>query len=118
MGLKITAIGSILSAFFSSLCCVGPLVFTALGVGAGTTGFLASTAGFAKGLVPYRSLFIGLTFFLLGIGFFSVYRKKRDCATDPACSTNALKRTRTALWVIAGMAVILMLMPYILAIGS
>ena len=87
-------------------------------MGAGTTGFLAGMAGFTKALVPYRPLFVGLTFLLLGLGFFSVYRKKADCATDPACSTNTLKRTRTALWVITGMAVILMLMPYILAIGS
>ena len=62
--MKMTAIGSIFSAFFSSLCCAGPLIFTALGMGAGTTGFLAGTAQFAKGLIPYRPLFIGLTFFL------------------------------------------------------
>ena len=118
MGLKITAIGSIVSAFFSSLCCVGPLVFTALGIGAGATGFLASTAQFAKGLIPYRPIFIGLTFVLLGIGFFSVYRKKTDCATDSDCSIKNIHRIKTALWIITGIAIILILLPYILAIGN
>lgn len=118
MGVKMTATGSILSAFFSSLCCAGPLIFTALGVGAGTTGLLAASAEFAQGLVPYRPLFIGLTVLLLGIGFFSVYRKKTDCATDSACSIGTIRRTKTALWMITGIAVILILMPYLLAIGS
>lgn len=113
--LKITSMGSILSAFFSSLCCVGPLIFTALGVGAGTTGFLAGTAQFAKVLVPYRPLFIGLTFLLLGMGFYSVYRKGTRCATDSTCLPNTLKKTKAALWIITGLAVILM--PYLLAIG-
>jgi len=94
------------------------LIFTALGVGAGTTGFLAGMAGFAKGLVPYRPLFSGLTFFLLGMGFFSVYRKKADCAADSACSIKTIQKTKTALWVITCIAVILILMPYLLAIGS
>lgn len=94
--MKITSTGSILSAFFSSVCCVGPILFTALGVGAGTTGFLASTAQFAKGLVPYRPIFIGLAFFFLAIGFFSIYHRKADCATDSACSTNTSKTTKIA----------------------
>lgn len=115
--MKITSIGSILSAFFSSLCCVGPVIFTAIGVGAGTTGFLAGTAQFVKALVPYRPLFVGLAFFFLAIGFFSVYRRRTDCATDPTCSAKSISRTKTALWIIAGIAIILMLMPYLLAIN-
>lgn len=116
--MKITGMGSILSAFFSSLCCAGPLIFTALGVGAGTTGFLAGTAQFAKVLVPYRPLFIGLTFLLLTIGFFSAYRKGSNCAPDSSCSIKTVKRTKIALWLITGIAIILILMPYILAIGN
>ncbi len=116
--MKITSTGSILSAFFSSVCCVGPLVFTALGVGAGTTGFLAGTAQFTSELVPYRPLFIGIAFFFLAIGFYSVYRRKANCTTDDICSLKSINRTKTVLWIIASIAVILMLMPYILAIGS
>lgn len=116
--MKVTAIGSVLSAFFSSVCCIGPLIFTALGVGAGSAGFLAGTAEFTKALIPYRPLFIGFTLLFLGIGFFTVYRKKSVCATDPTCSPKTIHRTKTALRVITGIAIILMLMPYLLAIGS
>ena len=49
---SVASLGGIIAAFFASLCCIGPVVFTALGVGAGATGLLASTAGFMKGLVP------------------------------------------------------------------
>lgn len=116
---KITVVGSVLSAFFASVCCVGPVIFAALGVGAVATGFLASTAQFAKALIPYRPFFIGLTFLLLGMGLYSVYRKKTPCcATDSICGPNTAKKTKIALWVITGLAVILMLIPYFLEIGS
>jgi hypothetical protein len=62
MNTKMTGAGGILSAFFSSVCCVGPFIFTALGIGTGATGFLAGVAGFTKALIPYRPLFIGLIF--------------------------------------------------------
>lgn len=116
--MKIPTIGSILTAFFSSLCCIGPFLFTTLGVGAGATGFLASTADFAKALVPYRPYFIGLTFILLAMGFFSVYRKKARCEADSSCSIKTLQRTKVTLLAVTVIAIILILMPYLLAIGS
>jgi mercuric ion transport protein len=116
--LKITSIGSVLSAFLSSVCCIGPLIFTALGVGAGASGFLASSAEVAKALVPYRPFFMSLTLLFLGAGFYSVYRKKACDVADSGCSSPALRRTKILLWVITGMALILMAMPYLLAIGG
>jgi mercuric ion binding protein len=93
------------------------LAFTALGVGAGTTGFLAGAAQFVKALVPYQPLFVGLAFFFLAVGFFSVYRKKADCAGDPACPASKVHRTKTVLWIITGIVLILLLMPYLLAVN-
>ena len=118
MNVKLTAIGSILSAFFSSLCCVGPLIFTAIGVGAGATGFLAGLAAYAKALVPYRPLFIGITLVLVTIGLFSAYRKKSHCASDSSCTIESIQRIRIALWVTSGIASSLMLLPYFLTIGG
>ena len=118
MNVKLTAIGSILSAFFSSLCCVGPLIFTAIGVGAGATGFFAGLAAYAKALVPYSPLFIGITFLLVTLGLFSAYRKKSHCAPDSLCTIQSIQRIRTALWVTSGIASGLILLPYFLAIGS
>jgi Putative silver efflux pump len=47
-------VGGLVAAFFTSVCCIGPVVLAVLGVGVGTTGFLAVTAGFLKALLPYR----------------------------------------------------------------
>lgn len=113
-----SAMGSVVTALVAAVCCLGPVLFTALGVSVGSAGFLAGSAQFAKGLIPYRLLFIGLTILFLAISFYFVYRRKADCATNPACSINTMNRTKTALWIITGIAMILILMPYILAIGN
>ena len=58
--------GGVLAAFLGSLCCVGPLLFVTLGVGAG----LAST------FEPLRPLFGALMVLLLGAGFWTVYGRR------------------------------------------
>src|SRR5688500_18447153 len=89
------AAGAIGAAFLASLCCVGPLVFVTLGVGAG----LAST------FEPLRPVFTFLTVALLAVGFYVVYGKKpavadaaSGTATGAACApdgTCAVPRNRT-----------------------
>jgi mercuric ion transport protein len=110
----ITTTGSLLAAFLASLCCVGPLVLTALGVGVGATGFLASTAGALKALLPYRPFFIGLTALLLGAGFYLTYRTpKSGCGSGATCApTSGQRRSRLLLWVASGLALVLILAPY------
>ena len=71
----VTTSGGLLAAFLASLCCLGPLVLAALGVGVGATGVLASTAGTLKALLPYRPYFIGLTAVLFGVAFYFSYRR-------------------------------------------
>lgn len=108
-------IGGIVAAFFASICCIGPLVFAALGVGMGATGFLADTAGFLKGLLPYRPAFIGLTILLLGVSFYLAYGKPRFavCAPREACASGTWGSVNRAwLWVLAAFALALMLAPY------
>jgi mercuric ion transport protein len=109
--MRVTAIGSLLSAFLASLCCVGPLMLGIIGVGAGVT------SSYVKALVPYRPVFIALTFFLLAVGFFSVYRRKEACSTDSACPTRGTKALKIALWVATIGALILILLPDLLAVG-
>jgi hypothetical protein len=82
-----------------------------IGVGAG------ATSSYVKSLVPYRPVFIALTFLLLASGFFSVYRRKEACSTDPACPTNTTKALKIALWVATIAALILILLPDLLAVG-
>jgi mercuric ion transport protein len=117
-GEKTTAVGGLVAAFFASLCCIGPLVFAALGVGVGATGFLAATAGVLKDLLPYRPVFIGLTVLLLGLSFYLAYRKPRAVCTPGAmCAPSAASSVnRTWLWSIAIFAIVLVLAPYWLEI--
>lgn len=109
-----TMIGGLVAAFFASLCCIGPLVFAALGVGVGATGFLAGTAGFLKAFLPYRPVFIGLTLVLLGVSFYLAYRKREPaCGPGMMCATGAKHGVnRTLLWLMATVAIALVLAPY------
>lgn len=106
--------GGLVAALLASVCCIGPLVFAALGVGVGATGFLAGTAGFQKGLLPYRPVFIGLTSLLLGLSFYLAYRKpKTVCTPGAICRSQGTSGSnRTLLWVVAAIAMALVFAPY------
>jgi mercuric ion transport protein len=58
-------VAGILSAIGASICCIGPLVLLALGVGGAWIGSLTA-------LEPYRPIFIGLTPLLLGFAFYGI----------------------------------------------
>lgn len=110
-----TSGGGLIAAFFGSICCIGPLVLAALGVGVGATGFLAGTAGYLKGLLPYRPAFIGLTTLLLGISFYLAYRKSNSavCAPEEVCVPGTRSGVNRAwLWIVAALALMLILAPY------
>ena len=64
------ALGAVGAAFLAALCCVGPLLFVTLGVGAG----LAST------FEPLRPLFSAVTIGFLAVGFYLVYWKRPSAA--------------------------------------
>lgn len=111
----IFSIGGLSTALLASLCCIGPMVFAALGVGVGATGLWAGAAGVLKGLLPFRPAFIGLTVLLLGIGFYLSYRKpgSAQCKPGDDCAQGNPKcRNRTWLWIMASLALILVLAPY------
>ena len=105
--------GSVVTGLVSSTCCIGPAVFTGLGIGAGTTGFLGGLAGFLKGLIPYRPLFIGLALVFLGFSFYAAYSSgKKACATGDENSARQLKRQKIYLWVTSVVVLLLVLSPY------
>ena len=112
--------GGLLAAFLASICCIGPVVFAALGVGVGATGFLAGTAGFLKALLPYRPLFIGLTTVFLGVSFYVAYRRPMvgDASCQASVSTSGFRPNRWLLWIIAGLAIALVLAPYWLELAT
>lgn len=104
---KLAIGGSIISAITASLCCIGPLVFVALGMG----GFAAS-ALFER-LRPY---FLGLTLGLLGLAFYVSYRKpKAACADGAVCATGSSKAARwnkIMLWSLTFLVIVFAAFPY------
>ena len=112
--------GGLIAALLASVCCIGPVAFAALGIGIGATGFLAGTAGVLKTLLPYRPLFIGLTAVCLGVSFYLAYRK--SSSLDSSCHTcvpgAGSRPNRLLLWIIAGLAVALVLAPYWLELAT
>ena len=109
----LAAVGAVGAAFLASLCCVGPLVFVAFGVGAG----LAST------FEPLRPLFTMATVVLLALGFYVVYGRQRSMSTavtgvDAACGPAAScavprnqTRDRVLLWVATVLALVFLTFP-------
>jgi mercuric ion transport protein len=103
--------GALVAAFAASLCCLGPLVFAALGIGG---------AGLLVSFEAYRPHLAALTVILLGVGFFLTYRRSRSpgehVVGDPACDCGrptASRLGRVALWVAAVVVVMLLGFPYV-----
>lgn len=118
--MTVSTTGGLLAAFLASICCIGPVVFAALGVGVGATGLLANTAGVLKALLPYRPVFIGVTAVLLGVGFYVAYRKPTvgEASCQACVPASGVRPNRWLLWIIAGLAVALILAPYWLELAT
>ena len=102
--------GGLLAALLGSLCCVGPLLFLTLGV----------SAGFASAFEPLRPLFGVLMVGLLGLGFYTVYGRRRattgasddECAPGAACAVpRSRARDKVLLWGAVALALILWTFP-------
>jgi mercuric ion transport protein len=89
---SIAAVGA---ALVASLCCIGPVLFVTVGVGAG----LAAT------FEPLRPFFIVVTILCLGVAFYIVYARKKPVVIDTAgadaasCAVPvASRREKVILW--------------------
>ena len=102
----IASIGSVASAFLASLCCIGPVIFTLMGVGG---------IGFAARFEAYRPYFMGLTFLLLGGAFYVTYGRRQTC--EPGCEVRgAGKANRIVLWIATAFALVFVAAPYLLSL--
>lgn len=100
-------LGAVGAGFASALCCLGPIVYVSLGVGAG----LAST------FEPLRPWFLGAAALLLGLGFHAAYvRPPRNFAEGGTCETEEearrkRSRQRTMLWASTGLVLLFATFP-------
>ena len=99
-----SAIGA---AFLASLCCIGPVLFVTLGVG----------AGLASRFEPLRPYFTVLTLVLLAVAFYTVYgRRARTtagaCEVDDQCANPHVRsRDKLVLWTATIVALLVLTFP-------
>lgn len=99
-------IAAVIAAIGASLCCVGPLVLLALGIGG--TWISSLTA-----LEPYRPIFIGITLVFLFLAFRKLYLVPRQCAPGDACAVpSTLCNQRIIFWIVTVLLIALLTFPY------
>lgn len=103
--------GAIVAGFAASLCCLGPLIFAALGIGG---------AGLLVKFEAYRPYLAVLTLALLGSGFYFTYRRPKAAAVaaagGPACDCEiptANRFGRVMLWVATVVVAGFLAFPYL-----
>ncbi len=97
--------GAIITAFVASLCCIGPLLFVVLGLGA---------FGAAAAFETARPYLLGLAVLILAFGFYRAYfRRAEACAPGEACATKPVnKASRVGLWIASIAVLAFALSPY------
>ncbi len=100
--------GAVIAAVAASLCCLGPLVLLALGVGGAWMSSLTA-------LEPYRPVFILITFSFLGYAFYRIYRKSgaEECQPGSYCANPKSNRlNKIVLWIVTVFVLVLLAVPY------
>lgn len=104
---KWLGVAALVSAGAASLCCIGPVVFLALGLGS-----LGAFAFFER----YRPLLMGVTALILGAGFYFTYRRREVACEDGTCKmASGSPKAKATLWSITVLAAVFMTAPYWLA---
>jgi mercuric ion transport protein len=103
---KGSLVAGIIAAIGASVCCVGPLLLLALGIGGAWIGNLTA-------LEPYRPIFIGLTLLFLGLAYRQLYLVPQPCTTGAQCADpRVLKRQRLIFWLVGVLLLGLLAVPW------
>ncbi len=96
---------SLLAGLAASLCCILPIIFALAGAG-----IVGASAFFER----WRPLLLGITFALLGLGFYFAYRNpKHACTPGSACERPAINRAgRLWLWISTIFVLLFATFPY------
>lgn len=104
---KGSLIAGVLAAIGASVCCVGPLLLLALGIGGTWIGNLTA-------MEPYRPIFIALTLLFLGLAFRKVYLVPQVCTPGTPCADpRTIQRQRLTFWVVAVLLLVLLAVPWL-----
>jgi mercuric ion transport protein len=97
--------GAVAAAFLASLCCIGPLLFAALGI--------TGAAALMK-FEQYRTHFTVVALLALGAGFYFSYRKPRVARGDDCgCEVPQRRRLgRALLWIATVVVMAIWSFPY------
>lgn len=96
MDKKVFGLAALASAGLASICCLGPLVVTGLGLG---------SLGLAAGLNKYRPLFLAMTGIALAVAFYFAYRMRSVNCADGSCELRSGGRAmKAAVWTVAALA--------------
>ena len=98
---SLLATGSVLGAILASSCCIVPFALISLGVSGAWIGQLSA-------LEPFKPYFIGVTMFLLALGFWHIYFKKpKPCEDGSYCARPESSRlTQFALWIATALVIL------------
>lgn len=104
---KGSLIAGALAAIGASVCCVGPLVLLAFGIGGSWIGNLIA-------MEPYRPIFIGLTLLFLWLAFHKLYLVPQVCVPGMLCANpRTAKRQLIIFWVVAALLLALLAVPWL-----
>ena len=103
---KGSLVAGVLAAIGASVCCVGPLVLLALGIGGA---WISNLTAFE----PYRPVFIGLTLLFLGLAFRQLYLVPQVCTPGTQCAdSQTAKRQRLIFWSVGVLLLGLLAVPW------
>lgn len=97
-----------LAAILASTCCLGPLILV-------TLGFSGAWISNLTVLEPYRSFFIGAALVALYFAYRRIFRPLQTCQPGQVCALPTVHRTyRLIFWMVAALAAVAMVYPYLL----
>lgn len=89
---KVPLTGGVIAGLAASICCIGPLVFVALGLG-------GAAAGLVEFFAPARPVFIGLALLFLGFAAYRLFFVPKVCAPGTFCADPKTLRNQRLLFV-------------------
>lgn len=104
-GVRGSLIAGALAAVGASVCCVGPLVLLALGIGGAWVSNLTAVE-------PVRPFLIAVALLFLGLAFRRLYFVPPVCEPGAPCAApGTLGRQRLIFWIVAIALILLLALP-------